>query len=187
MLSLAVIWLTIYPISKSDKIISSILAFLWLWMGIVYHLIFFSKINKAAYLFGFVFILQGIIFLYFGVFQNKLCFQFRSARYGLTGIFLVIFALIGYPFLGYFLGHHYPSSPTFGLPCPTTIFSFGILLLTNKKFPILILAIPFLWSIVGFLAAINFGMIEDSGLLISALLSTVLLQFRNKMLSKKLN
>lgn len=38
------------PNNKSDKIISSMLGFLWIWIGIVYHLIFFTAINKAAYI-----------------------------------------------------------------------------------------------------------------------------------------
>ena len=37
---------------NSDKIVSIILAFFWLWIGIVYHLIYFTAINKAAYFFG---------------------------------------------------------------------------------------------------------------------------------------
>ena len=46
------IYLAIKTTSSSDKIISLILAFLWLWMGLVYHLLFFSSINKMAYFFG---------------------------------------------------------------------------------------------------------------------------------------
>src|SRR5688572_31790059 len=72
LISVIAIYLAFRPTSKSDKIISGILALLWLWMGIVYHLVFFTAINKAAYLFGAVFILQGILFLTFGVFQHKL-------------------------------------------------------------------------------------------------------------------
>ena len=104
-------------------------------MGIVYHLIFFTEINKAAYLFGAVFILQGILFLIFGVFQNQLSFKFHYGIYGWLGIMLISFALVVYPVLGYIVGHTYPSSPTFGLPCPTTIFTLGLLLLTYKNCP----------------------------------------------------
>ena len=45
-----------------DKLISYSLSFFWLWMGIVYQIIYFSEINKAAYVFGVLFIVQGIIF-----------------------------------------------------------------------------------------------------------------------------
>lgn len=181
-ISALAIYLAIKPNPLSDKTISIILAFLWLWMGIVYHLIFFTEINKAAYLFGTLFIIQGILFYIFGVFQNKLSFNFRPDKFGITGIILMLFALIIYPILGYFLGHVYPSSPTFGLPCPTTIFTFGFLLLNIKKTPLIILIIPFVWSIIGFMAALQFGIIEDTGLLIASLVTVSLLIYRNTQL-----
>ena len=180
LLSLFVVYLIIKPKSGTEKIVSGVLALLWLWMGIVYHLVFFTAVNNAAYLFGAMFVLQGILFLVTGVFQSKLSFKFRFDIYGITGIALIIFALVIYPILGFFLGHVYPSSPTFGLPCPTTIFTLGILILSNKKCPAVIMVIPFLWSVIGFFAAFSFGVIEDTGLLIAGLLTLTLLLVKNK-------
>ncbi len=183
LISAIAIYLALKPNPKSDKIISIILAFLWLWMGIVYHLIFFTVINKAAYLFGAFFIIQSILFLIFGVFQNRLSFHFRSDKYGITGISLILFALVVYPLLGYFFGHIYPSTPTFGLPCPTTIFTFGFLLLNVKNCPLTVLIIPFIWSVIGFMAAFQFGILEDTVLFAAGLISISLLLYRNKILS----
>ncbi len=180
LLSSFVVYLTIKPNSGSEKIVSGVLALLWLWMGIVYHLVFFTAINNAAYLFGAMFVLQGILFLVTGVFQSKLSFKFRFDIYGISGIALIIFALVFYPMLGNYLGHVYPSSPTFGLPCPTTIFTFGILLMSDRKCPAVIMVIPFLWSVIGFFAAFSFGVIEDTGLLIAGLLTLTLLLVKNK-------
>jgi len=185
LISAVAIYLVIKSNLKSDKIISIILSLLWLWMGIVYHIIFFTTINKAAYLFGGLFIIQGILFLLFGVFQNKLSFNFKKDKYGITGISLIVFALILYPILGYFFGHIYPSSPTFGLPCPTTIFTFGLVLMNIKKCPITILIIPFVWSVIGFMAAFQFGILEDTGLIVASLITACLLIYRNKILSVK--
>lgn len=184
LVSFLVVYLAIRPGSRSDRIINVILALLWLWMGIVYHLIFFTAINKAAYVFGAVFIIQAVLFLWLGIFNNKLTYQFRPDRYGIACIILIFFALAIYPMIGYVLDHRYPGSPTFGLPCPTTIFTFGLLLLTEKKCPITILIIPFIWSVIGFTAAFHFGILEDTGLLVSGLLSSSLLIFRNSNLTK---
>ena len=93
---------------------------------------------------------------------------------------MILYALIVYPFLGYFLGHRYPYSPTFGLPCPTTIFTFGILLTANRKVPVLVLIIPVIWSVIGFFAAISFGILEDTGLLVSGILAAILILRNNK-------
>jgi hypothetical protein len=154
----------------ADRTINGILAGLWFWMGIVYHLGFFSPINKAAYGFGSLFILQGFLFLFFGVFRNKIAYRPQLNLYtGLGGLF-ILYGLVIYPILGFFLGHRYPQAPTFGVPCPTTIFTFGILLWTKGKLPKYVLAIPFVWSIIGFTAALTLGILEDIGLLAAGLL-----------------
>ncbi|MCU0579417.1 MAG: DUF6064 family protein, partial [Desulfobacterota bacterium] len=61
---------------------------------------------------------------------------------------------------------------TFGVPCPTTIFTFGILLFTSGRLPKTVLAIPFIWSIIGFTAALTLGILEDIGLLVAGLFGT---------------
>jgi hypothetical protein len=83
-----------------------------------------------------------------------------------------------YPLLGYFLGHVYPSSPTFGLPCPTTIFTIGTLLLAGKT-PRAVFIIPLLWSVIGFKAAISLGAEEDTFLLLSGAIGAAFL-LKNK-------
>lgn len=181
-ISVLAIYYAIKPTSKSNKIISAILSFFWIWIGIVYNFIFFTVINKAAYLFGTLFILQGILFAILGVFQNKLSFAFRFDKYGITGITLIAYALIVYPVFGFFLGHNYPYSPTFGLPCPTTIFTLGLLLMCNKKCPVIILIIPLIWSIIGFSAAFNFGIYEDTALIVAGVLTFFMLLLKNRTL-----
>jgi hypothetical protein len=180
LLGSTVIFLSIKKIAKADKIINVILSFFWLWMGIVYHLLYFARINKAAYLFGGVFILQGLLFFYQGVLSDKLSYKFRFDKFGWVGTILMTFALIIYPFLGYVFGHFYPASPTFGLPCPTTIFTFGILMWFDKKMPLSILIIPFIWSIIGFFAALQLGVREDTGLIAAGILGTLMITLRIK-------
>jgi len=149
-------------------------------MGIVYHIIFFSEINTAAYIFGGLFILQGIMFTGCGLIRKKLSFKYTKSIYNYVGLIFLLYALIIYPVLGTFLGHAYPYSPTFGLPCPTTIFTFGILLFTNNKMPWHLLIIPLLWSIVGFTAALKLTIYEDSGLIIAGVTAFSLLLINNR-------
>lgn len=160
--------------SYSDKLISFGLAVLWLWMGIVYHYKFFTKINNAAYIFGSLFVIQGGLFLFFGVVKSNLIYVYKNNLTGIISVIFFIYALIFYPLLGYLLGHIYPRTPTFGLPCPTTIFTFGIILLLEKR-KILIFIIPLLWSIIGFTAALKLGIYQDIGLLIAGIISIIIL------------
>lgn len=183
LMALIIIFLAIKPLRKSNKIISALLAFFWLWMGVGYHLLFFSLINQMAFLFGAFFIFQSAILFYSGVIEQKLSFHFRFDTLGAVGFLLIIYALVIYPLLGFVFGHIYPQLPTFGVPCPTTIFTFGILLWTDKKFPIFILVIPILWAFVGFSAAVFLNIYEDFGLLGAGVISTIFLLRRRWQLS----
>jgi hypothetical protein len=165
---------------NATRIISIALAFFWLWMGIVYHIVFFSEINNAAYIFGGLFILQGIMFAGCGLIRKKLSFEYTKSAVNNTGLILIAYALIIHPVLGHNLGHAYPYSPTFGLPCPTTIFTLGILLFADKKMPMHLLIIPLLWSIIGFTAAFTLTIYEDIGLLAAGVIAFVLLISSNR-------
>ena len=50
--ALVIVFMLFRKTIVKDKYISYLLSFFWLWMGIVYQLIYFSEINKAAYAFG---------------------------------------------------------------------------------------------------------------------------------------
>jgi hypothetical protein len=80
--------------------------------------------------------------------------------------------MILYPVLGAMAGHIYPASPVFGImPCPTTIFTFGLLLWTERKVPGFLLVIPFLWALLGLSAAVTLGVHEDFGLPFAGLIA----------------
>ena len=180
-LAIGVIFLAAKKTRYSDQIISVVLACFWAWMGIVYHLMYFSTINGAAIGFGILFIVQAILWVVFGVIRPKLSFQLDTNPYALTGVVLIVYAMLVYPLIGTLLGHGYPRSPSFGVaPCPTTIFSFGLLLLTSAKVPKSVLVIPFLWSLLGFTASFLLGVREDIGLVVAGVLSVGLLLRRDR-------
>lgn len=166
----------------TNRVICAILGFFWLWMGIVYHIVYFSKINDAALIFGGLFIIQSLLFFYYGTIKNSLAFHVKMNVYGMSGFILISFSLVIYPLLGYFAGQRYPSSPTFGLPCPTTIFTFGMLLFTVNRISIQLLFIPFLWSLIGFSAAFKLGIWQDISLLIAGIAAMFLIAMLNRSL-----
>jgi hypothetical protein len=174
------VYLIISKNKNVNLIISISLSFFWLWMGLVYHIIFFSVINPAAYIFGALFIVQGFLFFIYGVWTKSLFFTFRNDLPNYIAIFFLLYALVIYPVLGHQLNHIYPKSPTFGLPCPTTIFTFSLLLFSNRRIPLFLLIIPLLWSFIGFTAALNLTIYEDIGLLVAGLVSTAVIIITNK-------
>jgi len=153
-------------------IVSGILGFFWIWMGIFYHIVYFSVINPAAWIFGILFILQGLLFLFFA----RPAFRFILKPPPVIGGCFILYAMAIYPFLGISFGHSYPKAPMFGVaPCPTTIFTFGILLWATTSVHTYLLVIPLLWSIVGMSAAVNLGVPQDYGLVVAGILGTVLI------------
>lgn len=179
LLGLTAVFVAVKRIALSNRIVVTILAFFWLWIGVAYHYRFFTVINPAANVFAALNIIQGFVFLGYGIFTWRLSFRFTPNIYGITGALLIFYAMVMYPLLGYAIGHVYPQAPTFGLPCPTTIFTFGLLLWTDTKVPKVVLVIPFLWSLLGFSAALTMGILEDTGLLVAGIVGTALIIMRD--------
>jgi hypothetical protein len=157
-----------------SRYVSVVLGFLWIWMGAVYHWAFFTGINSAAWVFGALFVVEGLLFVYEGTITKRFRVAFVSAGAAARALSAALFAyaLVLYPILGRLLGHRYPRSPTFGLPCPTTIFTFAVLVVADSPVLKRLLVVPFLWSLIGFGAAIEFGFYEDVGLLVAGLTAT---------------
>ena len=118
LLGCSAIVLLLWKASHADRIIAGILAIMWLWTGIAYHGVFFATINKAAYLFGALFVIQGAYLLYSGVYHDRLRFGLGDGPTVWVGVALVIYAAILYPLIGIWTGHVYPKMPVFGVtPC----------------------------------------------------------------------
>ena len=143
----------------SPSTMSHLLAFHWAWSGIAYHAVFFTRVNRAAWLFAVLFVLQAGLFMR----ATALPDMSRSTRFTVrqaVGATLIIYAL-GYPALNWIQGHTFPRMATFGVPCPTTILTAGLLLTHYRIVPWSLAAIPVGWSIVGGSGAWLFGVRAD--------------------------
>ena len=160
---------------NGDRFIILLLSSMWVWTGIAYHLVFFTRINRAAWVFGVLFVLCGLLIFRAGFFRPGFSFQWKRGAASLAGGVFVVYAMAVYPLLGFLSGHVYPESPVFGVtPCPVTIFTFGFFLLARGKVPLGVLIIPFIWSLVGGSAAWSLGVPEDYGLLAAGIFGFVL-------------
>jgi hypothetical protein len=174
-LALLGIVLTASGVRRFYRIIYFILALLWLWSGFVYHIGFFTAINPVAYLFGGLFIAEALLLAWFGLRQSQPSFEFSSKSRFVAGSFLICSALVIYPAISFLVVHRYPATPTFGLPCPTTLFTLGVLLWSRPPVPVRIVIIPLLWSAIGLSAAVQLGMYEDFLLLVGLITGSLLL------------
>src|SRR4030042_5004226 len=150
-------------------------------MGVFYHIGYFSVINPAARIFGLFYVLQGVLFLLIGTILGRLSLRVNYKPLPILGVCFILYAMVIFPPLGLAFGHSYPRVPLFGVsPCPTTIFTFGILLWTTKSVPAYLLVIPLLWSIVGMTAAVNLRVPQDYGLVVAGVLGTLLILIQDR-------
>lgn len=176
-LGMVAVLLAFRPIRAASRWIAAILAFFWLWVGLMFWLPSALQGFTPAYLFCVMFVIQGLLFLPH-LLHATISFGTYSRPYTWVGIAMLLYALVGYPLVGMLVGHIYPRTPPFGLtPCPLIIFTFGLFLLTNRKLPKALLVIPFCYSLSGFLW-ITIGIYEDVGLVLSGFLGILLIRRR---------
>jgi len=162
-------------IKQKDKVVTGILGVLWLWIGIGYHIAFFSGISNIAYGFGLLFILQGLFLLWEGVILYNLKFVFRITVQAFFGYFFIIYGLVIYPVVGYLVEPNIFRIISVGLPCPTLILTFGFMLLCDKKFSKYLLIIPSIWAVIGISAVIKLGAYQDIMMIIAAIIADILI------------
>jgi hypothetical protein len=129
---------------------------------------FFSAVNRAALLFAPAFGVQAQLFAWIAFRAAGISYRPQSTVSAIIGAVLFLYALLVYPLIGYALGHRYPTAPTFGVPCPTTIFTLAFIVWASGSLPRRLLVVPLLWSVVGTSAAVTLGMAEDFGLFTAA-------------------
>lgn len=160
--------------AQAPRFVLSVLALMWLLNGVGYHLLFFRAINPVATLFGGAFVLEAFLLAGFAVSPRGLSFRVNDNFRSVAGIASAFYAMFIYPALGALVGHKFPASPVFGVaPCPTTIYTIGLLM--RGRWVAALSIIPILWSLVGFAAAMQLGMIEDLALPVAGLVMCVIL------------
>jgi hypothetical protein len=139
----------------------------WTWSGLVYHALFFTDINPAAWLFAGVFVLEAFAFVWFGMVHRTLVFEWGHTTRHAAAAALFAYSL-GYPFLVLASGHDVPRAPLFAVPCPTTLFTAALLLTAVRPAPISIFVIPVMWAAIAGTAAITLGVMPDLMLFVAA-------------------
>lgn len=145
-----------------DRWISAVLAAHWTWSAVAYHAVFFTHINPAAWLFAALFLVEAALFLWLGVVRGRLSFAPRRNPWAVVAWLFVAYSLLD---PGINAAQHLTSSgiPMFGVPCPTTIFTIGLLMLSHGGWWLLAI-VPVIWSVIGGSAAFLLGVRADYAL-----------------------
>lgn len=146
----------------SVRLAVAALAFLWAFTGIGYHLLFFSRINPIAPIFAALFALQAVLFMASALRPGNLRFELAADMPSVAGLTTIAYAVVVYPILGLWAGHGWDAGPMFGVaPCPTTIFTIGLLMMARGRWRLWLSIIPFLWSLISLAAALQLWIPED--------------------------
>ncbi len=152
--------------------IAALLAVHWAWSGIAYHLAFFAAINPVARLFGALFVVEAACLAWLGVFRSRLQFSLGTTPRHVVASAFVVYSFL-YPALSLLGGGVWPRLPLFAVPCPTTLFTAGLLLAADPPLPWLATVVPILWALVGGSAAFLLNVPADFALLLGALVLAV--------------
>jgi hypothetical protein len=152
---------------QHDRWVSALLVGHWAWSALAYHVAFFTRINPAAWLFAALFLAEALLCFRVGVVQRRLSFAPWGTKWAPLAWGLIAYSL-AYPVINVIDHSSLLRIPTFGLPCPTTIFTAGVLMLATPRRGSLSV-VPVLWSAIGGSAAFLLGVYADLALPIAGL------------------
>jgi Family of unknown function (DUF6064) len=169
---LAVVRLVRKP-QSNGRFITILLALQWAWAGLAYHAAFFTRINPAASVFAALFLLESGLLVWYGLVRGRLHWASPTrSSWQVVAWIVIIYGLL-YPAIARAEGHAFPRLPTFGVPCPTTILTIGLLLAADPPMPRLLALIPIAWASLGVQAALLFGVRTDLMLFVSGVIMLV--------------
>ena len=180
-LAVVFIYTSTRPITFSNKINILILSSLWIWNGAVTLLMFFTKFHAQYYLWGVLWILQGLAVYYYGIHKEQFFFRIRKESHSILGLLFIFYALVVYPLIGAWMGHPFPKGPIFGAaPCPTVIFTFSVFLFSEKRIKPSLMYFPLLWALMSLYPIIGMGVYADIGEIVAAIAAFILIMRKNK-------
>lgn len=166
--------LALRPLAASSQLIGLILAAFWLWTGSIFHITTFAPLNWGAWIFGVLFMLEGLL-LWLGAFKGGLHFRFMPGLRGGFGLALFVFAL-AYPLLDLASGHPWPQMQLPGtLPAPTTLATLGLLLMGEGRGARTLSVLPLAWALTEGAAAVFLGIWQDVAMAAGVVAGTALL------------
>ena len=150
------------------------------WIGIA----FFGVLNPQMHLawcWPAVFALVGLLFLVAGAVRGDLVIASRWDAASALGAAFIGYALLAYPAIGMLGGHQLSTLPVFGLaPCPTVIFTLGLLLWARPPVPTYLLPFLLAWCLGAATPDLSRGVVADVGMLVAGVCTAIVLLWRDR-------
>ena len=187
-LTAGVLMLALRSRENRSRIIVAILAAGWFWTGVVFHLVYFTELNFAAPAYGIVFILQGFLLFWTGVYRNRISIRFQRKPASYAGAAIFILSALILPVIDWHHGLSWTEA-RFALLAPgaTAGLTLGLLMMVDRRPPLWVGAIPVLWTTVAGAHAAVLGIYQDIALNAAGLLALFLLVARARVLLERVD
>jgi hypothetical protein len=162
----ALVTVIVAPGARSNRMVTTVLVALWVWGGVVYHAMYFTSINPAAWGFAALFVVEAGLIARYGLVRRQLAFGAAGTRRWAVGVTLAIYAL-AYPALNLLAEHTYRRHQLRRALSSGDLHRRSLMTLRRPESPS---SLPLLWSLIGGSAALLLGMMTDYALLACAVL-----------------
>ena len=184
---IAAVIFALRPTEQRGRNVAIILAMAWLWIGGAYLILIVLRLASTGspeeFILSALFILQGILLFVYGTALGRLRFGFAVNTIPMIGTGFIIYALV----LHSLFGGIFARCTIFGVaPCPVTVFTFGLMLWASRPFPLFLVIVPLLWSLLTLLPSGNSSMPSDPVVGLAGILGTILVIVRNRQLKQEL-
>ncbi|MFC5068895.1 DUF6064 family protein [Flaviflagellibacter deserti] len=144
----AILILLVRPRPRSHKIISFLMAMLWIWVAWSFLWNRYASINWAAPYVVPAFLIEAALFLWVGCYRGTLRFPGPGTRRA-VGLGVVVYAVFVHPLVALFAGRPIEAAEVFGIaPDPTAIATLGLAVLVPRLgVGWFLVVIPALWCI----------------------------------------
>jgi hypothetical protein len=159
-----IVVLLVRPRPWSDSAIALLVAVAWLFVAWAFLWQRYRTVNWAAgYIVPF-FVLEGLLFAWFGGIRDTLAFRFRPDARRSFGLAIILYALAIHPWMPLLSGRPLLQAEIFGIaPEPTAIGTLGLLCMVPRGIVSLaLLVVPVLWCTLSWLTLQTMGAWEAS-------------------------
>lgn len=162
------LWL---PARWQGRVISTLVAGVWAWVGWSFLWKRYATINWAAEYFAWLFAIEVLLMVWIGVIQGRLSYRPTRDVVGIVGVALLALGLVFYPMIAPLSGRPWEQAESFGVfPDPTAIVTIGLALLVDGSPRWKLLIVPLLWCAIAGATLCAMGSAEASVVAATAIL-----------------
>lgn len=147
---IGLLWIASGRGRSAPRVICTVLALIWLWIGWAFHWQRYATINWGARYFALAFVVQAAALLALGVLRSGRPAPVRSDDTRGLGLALAACGVFAYPLAGVLAGRPWVQAEVFGLmPEPTALATVGLLLAAGPRARGWLIVVPLLSLALG--------------------------------------